>query len=917
MKLKLIILILAIFYLVPLVNAQFYYDESFGFSSLSFPFFDLGDISNFYNSNAQWLDFFITFALMIGILNLTLEKKLGSHTPVVLSLVLALGFVALEKQLDFNIGDFGAVAGLVFLLALLMVVLLLAKKIFEKFHEHRPSSAAGTVLFVVALLVALGFFLKDSSTFSSFSLPFTGTQLFGFIVFAAVIGALSYFFYIKSHHATESSSGGAGGSGESSTSTPSSWSFFGPKTQADKDLGAAKTWIEALENYAKDIEKTPVFFNEQYDKAQAVLNKFSTQYRENEKYIPFYAQLQQRLQNTKTTYQNNQKLNESQKRSEQISVDLQKIIAILKKDPNHSRYNLEALKSIYTNAQALHDELPQGSTYKGSIDYSLRELTKIISEKEAKLPFLELEKEANEQITSLNKIISELENFAKGKDIKNLDSTKLKSYFELYKENTLQYKNTIKSSRNKEIEALLNKFDSLINFKKGQSDLNVSLNREDKIKSQYLILVAIFKGLAKEKMPKDYEAYTNLSFAELDQLYRYHKDLFNKETSKSANEELKKEIQVWLDKLPAEIEAKRIIEGLREINRNFFNLSHEEDLRKGFLSKLFFKNSLAKYSWNNMEEAYIWGITFFVKNKKIIYQKNELYEELKKLHSGLKSSKTKPAITTTTPTETKEKTSFFGNLFGKTLGSRLSWLGKITDAEINKKIFALETLLSNPATTKVDLEKAQIEAAIFFGKAKNYTQEHPELEKNVIEIMEKIAAKLSVNNSEKKEEFLKLEGDPAEVRKEINSFFVYIDKIISNRTVSDNELYKALSEMNAFPMRYREYIDDEIKARYKDLVYRFNRKWGEEIEQLTVEEKQEVKLESQKTEESKIIDQINAAFDVANKLLRYRHPNPNDLKTIYEEIQRFKEIILRDQELTRKYRFLMGGFTEKGIVNYR
>ena len=149
--------------LVPYVDSQYYYDQSYGISGFTFPFIDLSftDIVQFYNSNYQWLDFFLVLALLIGISKLAIEDKLGKLTPVILSIILSISFVVFERKSDFNLGDLGPIAVLVVILTVVIFVFFLLKKIFSEFRQHRAPAMTGMVLLGIGVLIMVFLALRN------------------------------------------------------------------------------------------------------------------------------------------------------------------------------------------------------------------------------------------------------------------------------------------------------------------------------------------------------------------------------------------------------------------------------------------------------------------------------------------------------------------------------------------------------------------------------------------------------------------------------------------------------------------------------------------------------------------------------------------------------------------------------------
>ncbi len=207
MKLRLLLLIFVLLNLVPLVSAQYYYDSSF--SAFTFPFFDFtgGDLLEFYSSAHQFWDFLLALALLIAIFSHTIEDKLGKQTPVILAIILSIGFVSFERKFDFNLGDLGPIAILFFLLSLLIAVLYLIKWIWDKFSENRGSSILSAVLFAIALLVVAVLYLKDTGKMPDLG---TGQKILGLGVLAA-LGYLLFLAYRAGWFSSSETPGRTGG----------------------------------------------------------------------------------------------------------------------------------------------------------------------------------------------------------------------------------------------------------------------------------------------------------------------------------------------------------------------------------------------------------------------------------------------------------------------------------------------------------------------------------------------------------------------------------------------------------------------------------------------------------------------------------------------------------------------------------
>ena len=192
MKFKLLLFIFVLFNLVPLVSAQYYYDSSYsGISTFTFPFFDLsvGSLLELYDSYHQFWDFLLSLALLIAVFSHTIEDKLGRQTPVILAIILSIGFVSFERKFNFNIGDLGPIAVLVFLLCLLIGVLYLIKWIWGQFSENKGSSILSLVLFIIALLVIAVLFLKDTGKMPDLS---DGQKILGL----GILAALGYLLFL-------------------------------------------------------------------------------------------------------------------------------------------------------------------------------------------------------------------------------------------------------------------------------------------------------------------------------------------------------------------------------------------------------------------------------------------------------------------------------------------------------------------------------------------------------------------------------------------------------------------------------------------------------------------------------------------------------------------------------------------------
>ena len=150
MKLKIILLILVIINLLPLVNSQTYYDSNIGFSPFSLFPFDLSfpGILDFYNSNYQWVDFFISLALFAIISKATLEDKFGSAAPIITAAILAIGFSSLERKYEFNLSYFGPIA-------VLIILIWFFHLLFKRAESHKGASIASISVVGIVILVLL------------------------------------------------------------------------------------------------------------------------------------------------------------------------------------------------------------------------------------------------------------------------------------------------------------------------------------------------------------------------------------------------------------------------------------------------------------------------------------------------------------------------------------------------------------------------------------------------------------------------------------------------------------------------------------------------------------------------------------------------------------------------------------------
>ncbi|MBI2672181.1 hypothetical protein HYX16_04570 [Candidatus Woesearchaeota archaeon] len=192
---KAVLFLVFILALVQIASAQYFYDQGYGFSGFSLPFFNLSysDFLDFYNQNYAWVDFFVALALFGGILKKALEDKFGKATPAVLSFVFAIGFASMERSWNFNLLTFGPVAFLIFTLAILFALIWLIHKVLGA----GPYSKwiMGGIL-AILLLLLLGYFQYKGlrNLYWSFS---ANPLAWGLILFGMIIAMVLLFNFLK------------------------------------------------------------------------------------------------------------------------------------------------------------------------------------------------------------------------------------------------------------------------------------------------------------------------------------------------------------------------------------------------------------------------------------------------------------------------------------------------------------------------------------------------------------------------------------------------------------------------------------------------------------------------------------------------------------------------------------------------
>ncbi len=272
------------FSLVQSVSSQYYYDQSYGYSGFNFPLIDLsfGDFVQFYGSNYQWLDFFLILALLIGISKLTIEDKLGKLTPVILAIILSISFVVFERQADFNLGDFGPVAFLVFILTVLIFVLLLFKKIhsafnmhgFGGFGVHRGRITTVAVLLGLSVLVILFISLRNTdisslSTGQVFDILINEAvnKILALLVFAAIIGIIILMYR----------SGWIRRDSVNTETRPPTMSFF-RNTPEKKEFKEIAVLVSDFIRNTQDPESKEDFISRRLDATRKKIAEFKSKY---------------------------------------------------------------------------------------------------------------------------------------------------------------------------------------------------------------------------------------------------------------------------------------------------------------------------------------------------------------------------------------------------------------------------------------------------------------------------------------------------------------------------------------------------------------------------------------------------------------------------------------------------------------
>lgn len=244
--------------LLPLVSAQYFYNQGFGsFPSLGIDF-SLPGILNFYNSNYEWIDILLIFGLLLGLTKKLLEDTLGKPTPIFLSLILAIGFGLMERKFDFNLGYFGPIV-------LLILFLIISQLIFKKFETHKKASIIGSIITAVILASLFG------PALGSRIFDFQGADILSYVIIFGLIGLIVWFFWSRAP--TELREGEFGPTRVT----------YNAALKVDSNAKGDYKKLQKLINYFLALPNQEPFdklhFEERYKSARASIDEFLTKYR--------------------------------------------------------------------------------------------------------------------------------------------------------------------------------------------------------------------------------------------------------------------------------------------------------------------------------------------------------------------------------------------------------------------------------------------------------------------------------------------------------------------------------------------------------------------------------------------------------------------------------------------------------------
>ena len=274
MSLKLLLFFIVLLNIIPFVNSQYFYDQSFsgfGFFPFSFSFSGLID---FYLQNSTLIDFFIALGLLISLFQALLEEKMGKQTPLFLGLMLAIGFAYIETTWEFHLGYFGPVALLIFFLLMAHTI--------HKQHEGRPIAVK---LAGLALLAFLLYMFWPSIANYLPGVSGSGASKLGLLIALAVIGIILFYLltrkpqhdqHIKDWEKNEGAGTGRGGGG---------WSLpsFFKRTQEDADFNRLSLLVSDFLKNSQDLNQSRDFLLRRYDATRSELDSFLARY-QNSKY---------------------------------------------------------------------------------------------------------------------------------------------------------------------------------------------------------------------------------------------------------------------------------------------------------------------------------------------------------------------------------------------------------------------------------------------------------------------------------------------------------------------------------------------------------------------------------------------------------------------------------------------------------
>jgi len=410
MKLKLLIFILVILNLIPLVSSQYYYDQGFNFPSI-FPFFDFsfGNFSDFYQQNHSWLDFFIVLALFFVASKSALEERLGNAAPAVTALILAIGFASLERTFDFNLGYFGPIAVLIFILWFFHLI-------FKKFGEHRNASITSFVVFAIISLIALYFFFKPN--FSGFisSRPYTSSGIAIGVLLLIILGL--YFLFRTSPNENQT---------RGIPETPSIPQAVIPSPNLRKDYKNVEKLVNDFLKLVKDKTIREELIDDRYNATNGIMDHFLVN-TQDPKYRGYAHELRKNLNTAYSSYKGSADI---EKQADEQITRLNSLIQFINK------YKLADQKIFFEQELEFYKKV----TNKSAKHQIIRNLLNKLS-----LKVENIEEKAEQQIVFLNNLLSNIDKF-KPEDLKS------------FLENQIELFNgfTNRSSKSAELHDLINK----------------------------------------------------------------------------------------------------------------------------------------------------------------------------------------------------------------------------------------------------------------------------------------------------------------------------------------------------------------------------------------------------------------------------------------------------------------------------